>query len=139
MKTRVEKRYVINELKYNPGSYIPVQDCNFASEEEAVKAIKSLEPGTYVVLPTYISTRYEVPFKEGHVPSVIKRVSDGRTLALDYNSLTYMYEDIRSAASSGWSFGRLFNDYRCYGDFEVVEWIEHEEPEKVIKLGYDEI
>jgi len=48
-----------------------------------------------------------------------------------------MFEDNISLASMGYSFGRMFDDYRCYGDFRVAEWVEHENPLEVIRLGYE--
>ena len=63
-----------------------------------------------------------VEFNIGYVPFVIERVSDGETLKLNEDNSSYSFKDFRSGDSK-YSWGRLFMDYRCLGEFKAISWV----------------
>lgn len=60
-------------------------------------------------------------FSTGMVPMEIERIHDGRILKLNKNNKTYSFKDFKELVD-GYTWGRLFADHRCPGEFEVLTW-----------------
>lgn len=75
-----------------------------------------------------------VEFDMGYVPFTIERVSDGEILQLNEDNKTYSFT--RRNGGMGvviYSWGRLFRDHRCKGEFKPLSWVKIENLESVHK------
>lgn len=77
-----------------------------------------------------------VEFRLGYIPYLIKRISDGSLLYLNKDNVTYSFYESESSGNQ-YTWGRLFEDHRCHGEFEAICWVEIENIELMRKILED--
>lgn len=74
-------------------------------------------------------------FRNGYIPYSIERISDGSILYLNEDNQTYSLEDGKNGCK--WTWGRLFMDSRCTGEFKVIGWVKLSNIESMHKFMRD--
>lgn len=75
-----------------------------------------------------------VEFNMGYVPFTIERISDGVIFQLNKNNTSYSVVHLKSYSPIEYSWGRLFRDSRCIGEFKAIGWVKLENLESAHKV-----